>query len=289
VREVAGKIAFVTGGACGIGLGMATAFLDAGMKVIVADIRRSHLDEAESVLADYEDVRFLELDVANRAAVFRAADETEAMFGRIHLLCNNAGVGAVSDIADDDFALWDWLMAINVGGVVNGIKAFLPKLRAHGEGGHIVNTASMAAFLPISGDTSAYSSSKAAVMGITDALRLTVAADNIGVSLLCPSIVRTRAMQNLRLRNVPAEGADPRLAYDLSGGMDPLEMGRIALEGIQRNRAYIFGGIEYEQLLIDRFEEILGDLPADRRLAKPALAKLRNGLVAARSAHADEP
>ena len=121
MRECAGKVAFVTGGACGIGLGMTRAFLDAGMKVIVADVREAHLDEARALLADWQDVRFMRLDVADRAAVLRAADEAEAMFGKLHLLANNAGVGAQSGIADADFALWDWLMAINVGGVVNDL------------------------------------------------------------------------------------------------------------------------------------------------------------------------
>jgi len=267
MREVKGKVAFVTGGACGIGLGMATAFLDAGMKVIVADVRRTHIDEAAAALADRGEARFIELDVADRAAMLRAADDAEAMFGSIHLLCNNAGVGAASDVADDDFELWDWLMSINVGGVVNGVKAFLPKLRAHGEEAHIVNTASMAAFLPIPGETSAYSASKAAVLGITDALRLSVAAENIGVSLLCPSVVRTRAMQNLRLKHDPVDGDDPRQAFDLSGGMEPLELGRITLDGIQRNLAYIFGGMEYEEMLIERFSAILDNFHADQKAA----------------------
>ena len=258
MRECAGKVAFVTGGACGIGLGMTRAFLDAGMKVIVADVREAHLDEARALLADWQDVRFMRLDVADRAAVLRAADEAEAMFGKLHLLANNAGVGAQSGIADADFALWDWLMAINVGGVVNGIKAFLPKLRAHGEGGHIVNTASFAAFLPMPGDTSAYAVSKAAVWAMTDALRLSLAGENIAVSLLCPFVVQTRAMTNLRLRDDPGQ-AQTYEAYDLSGGIDAMEMGRIALAGVRANKHFIFASGDPQPIMAARFDAILSD------------------------------
>lgn len=258
MRDIKGKVAFVTGGACGIGLGMSRAFLDAGMKVIVADVREEHLAEARAALADHEDVRFMLLDVADRAAMLRSADEAEAMFGKLHLLANNAGVGAQSGIADEDFALWDWLMAINVGGVVNGIKAFLPKLRAHGEGGHIVNTASFAAFLPIPGDTSAYSVSKAAVWAITDALRLSLAGENIQVSLLCPFVVQSRAMANLRVRET-ANGSVAREAFDLSTGIDPLEMGRIALAGIRADKDNIYASADARPMMRERFDAVLRD------------------------------
>ncbi|MBV1688937.1 SDR family NAD(P)-dependent oxidoreductase [Novosphingobium sp. G106] len=257
MQECRGKVAVVTGGACGIGLGMSRALLDAGMKVIVADVRSEHLDEGRAALANLGDVRFLQLDVADRQAVIAAADEAERMFGKVHLLANNAGVGAQSDVADDDFALWDWLMAINVGGVVNGVKAFLPKLRAHGEGGHIVNTASFAAFLPIPGETSAYSISKASVWALTDALRLSLEGEHIGVSLLVPYVVQTRAMANLRVR---AEDGQARQAFDLSEGMDPMEMGRIAVAGIIAGKDYIFASAEPEALMRARFDAVLQDL-----------------------------
>lgn len=258
MRDCRDKVAFVTGGACGIGLGMSRAFLDAGMKVIVADVRQQHLDEARSALSN-EDVRFMLLDVADRAAVLRAADEAEAMFGKVHLLANNAGVGAQSGIADEDFALWDWLMSINVGGVVNGIKAFLPKLRRHGEGGHIVNTCSFAGLLPIPGDTSAYSISKASVWAITDALRASLAGEDISVSLLFPMVVRTRAMANLRVREDQEAPTQARDTFDLTIGMDPLEMGRIALAGILADKANIYASAEPEAMVGERFEAILRD------------------------------
>lgn len=268
MRDCSGKVAFVTGGACGIGLGICQALLDAGMKVIVADIRDEHLEEARAALSHAGNVRFMRLDVSDRAAVLRAADEAQAMFGKVHLLANNAGVGAQSDIADDDFELWDWLMGVNVGGVVNGIKAFLPKLRTHGEGGHIVNTASFAAFLPIAGETSAYSVSKATVWAITDALRLSLAGENISVSLLCPFVVRTRAMANLRVRE-GTDGSRARATFDLDSGIDPMEMGRIALAGIRADSNYIFASSEPQTMMAERFEAVMRgfgsvDRPAER-------------------------
>lgn len=291
MREVEDKVAFVTGGGSGIGLGMVTAFLEAGMKVVVGDLRREYLEEAAATLKGHTHCRFVQVDVADRADMARAADEAEAQFGKIHLLCNNAGVGAVSSVDDDDFVNWDWLMGINFGGVVNGVKAFMPKLRAHGERAHIVNTASMAAFLPLADDFSAYSTSKAAVRGLTEALRITAAPHNIGVSLLCPATTRSRAMQNLRLREEPAAGEDPREAWNLADGMDPLELGRFVLDGIRRNDAHIFAGMEFRDELAERFAQILADFSADREVepARLAAEEGRRAFTAQRLTQSFEP
>ncbi|TLY91451.1 MAG: SDR family NAD(P)-dependent oxidoreductase, partial [Gammaproteobacteria bacterium] len=143
MQNLPGKTAFVTGGASGIGLGIAKALLGAGMKVVIADIREDHLASATAELGSPERVLALELDVTDRAAYARAADAAEARFRKIHVLCNNAGVGVAGPTELATFADWDWVLGVNHGGVVNGIVTLLPRIMRHGEGGHIVNTASM--------------------------------------------------------------------------------------------------------------------------------------------------
>src|SRR5215471_6535849 len=152
--EVEGKTAFVTGGASGIGLGMATAFAAAGMNVVIADLRRDHIAaalERFTELGRSVSVHALELDVTDRDGFARAADDAERVFGNVHVLCNNAGMGILGPVTAARYDDWDWGLGVLLGGVVNGIQTFLPRLLAHGEGGHIVNTSSMAAVVPIAG------------------------------------------------------------------------------------------------------------------------------------------
>lgn len=138
MQNLGGKTAFVTGGARGIGLGIAKALLGAGMKVTIADIRQDHLDAATAELAGGENVLALKLDVTDRAAYAAAADATEAKFGKIHVLINNAGVAVVGPSKLATFSDWDWVLGVNLGGTVNGIVTMLPRILAHGEGGHVV-------------------------------------------------------------------------------------------------------------------------------------------------------
>ena len=146
MRDVEGKVAFITGGGSGVGLGMAKVFRAAGMKVAIADIRDDHLEEATAELGG--DVLAIRLDVTDREAFARAADETERALGNVHVLCNNAGINLFNDIAEATYQDWDWVLGVNLGGVVNGVVTFVPRIKAHGEGGHVVNTASMAALWP---------------------------------------------------------------------------------------------------------------------------------------------
>jgi len=194
MKDVAGKTAFVTGGASGIGLGMAKVFARAGMNVVAADIREDHLDKArgeidESGLSDQ--VRFLQLDVTDRAAFAAVADEAESLFGKLHVLCNNAGIGILRPITQASEADWDWAIDVNLNSVFNGVKAVLPKIRAHGEGGHVVNTASMAGILQYS-QAGIYVTTKFAVVGFSEALRAELAPERIGVSAFCPGGIRVR-------------------------------------------------------------------------------------------------
>ena len=165
MRELAGKTAFVTGGASGIGLALGSAFAQAGMKVMLADIETEALAAAvESLRHSAPDIRGVVCDVADPVSVERAAKASYEAFGNVHVVCNNAGVAAAGGIDNISLDNWRWVLDVNLMGVLHGIRSFLPHIRAHGEGGHIVNTASMAG---MSGGLgfSPYVASKFAVVG----------------------------------------------------------------------------------------------------------------------------
>src|SRR5579862_9651097 len=196
MKKFSGRVAFVTGGASGIGRGMVENFLREGMKAVIVDWNADHLDEVRRELAGRADVHFVRTDVADRAQVRAAAEEAMKIFGKIHLLCNNAGIGGGGNADDPDFEAWDKAMRVNFGGVVNGVKIITPLILAHGEGGHIVNTASMAGIVPLPlPGAGAYMTAKFAVRGYTESLRLSLAPKGIGVSCLCPGGTRSRIME----------------------------------------------------------------------------------------------
>jgi NAD(P)-dependent dehydrogenase (short-subunit alcohol dehydrogenase family) len=191
VKDLNGKVAFITGGASGIGLGMAKEFLNRGMKVAIADIQKSRLVKAESTLNSPGNVLTIELDVSDLAAVESAADLVEAEFGKVHVVCNNAGVGSLSPLGYEmSEANWKRIFEINVNGVFNGIHTFVPRILKHGEGGHIVNTASTAGLQPNKGQLS-YCATKYAVVGMSEVLRKDLADESVSVSVLCPWVVDT--------------------------------------------------------------------------------------------------
>ena len=181
MQDVKGKVAFVTGGSSGIGRGIALAFARAGMSVVISGRRQEHLDEsAELFEAEGLDVHGVRLDVTDREAVEQAAAETEERFGAVHVLVNNAGIGLGGhSIAQARQGDWDWIIDVNIKGVAHGLQAFLPRIRAHGEGGHIVNTSSMGGLLPVVAGL--YSMTKAAVIALSETLHIELAAENIGV------------------------------------------------------------------------------------------------------------
>ena len=270
MRDVAGRVAFITGGGSGIGFGMAQAFSTAGMHVVIADIRQDHLDEAMRHFATTgRRVHPIRLDVTDRAAMERAADETERVFGNVHILCNNAGINLFNDIGSATNADWDWVLGVNLGGVVNGVQTFVPRIKRHGDGGHIVNTGSMASF--IAGPSAGiYTCSKFAVRGLSEALRFSLAPHRINVSLLCPGLVDSAIYESDRVR--PADlaatsgPADPQFLERLSelhhrAGMPPLEVGRKVLRAIEQNSFYIFTHPEFREELREIFDEALAALP----------------------------
>ena len=271
MQEVEGKSAFVTGGASGIGLGMATAFLGAGMNVVIADLRPDHIESALAALDGNGRVHAIELDVTDRESFARAADEAESVFGNVHVLCLNAGMGILGPAKLARYADWDWGLGVLLGGVVNGIQTFVPRMLAHGEGAHIVNTSSMAGVLPVP-NAAIYTTAKAAVIGLSEALRSELSAEGIGVSAFCPGPVQTNIREGGRMR--PKEYADSgylQLEHDLEQRpnnplwMGPVECGERVLAGIRRDDLYIFTHREFREGAEERFQAMLASFPDEPR------------------------
>jgi NAD(P)-dependent dehydrogenase (short-subunit alcohol dehydrogenase family) len=268
VHEVEGKVAFITGGGSGVGLGMAKAFVAAGMRVAIADIREDHLQDATAELGG--DVLAVHLDVTDRDTFVRAADEAERALGNVHVLCNNAGINLFNDIAEATYQDWDWVLGVNLGGVVNGVVTFVPRIKAHGEGGHVVNTASMAAFIAGPG-AGIYTTAKFAVHGLSDALRWSLLPHGIGVSMVCPGLVKSKIYESDRIR--PAElstdvtPADEEFMRILPGlhdaGMDPDEIGEKVLSAIRENRFYVFTHPDHRDELREIFDETIASFPVE--------------------------
>jgi NAD(P)-dependent dehydrogenase (short-subunit alcohol dehydrogenase family) len=266
MRDVEGKVAFITGGGSGVGLGMAKAFVSAGMRVAIADIRTDHL---ETAIAELDaDVHAIQLDVTDREAFARAAEETERAVGKVHVLCNNAGINLFNDIADATYQDWDWVLGVNLGGVVNGVVTFVHRIKAHGEGGHVVNTASMAAFVAGPG-AGIYTTAKFAVHGLSDALRWSLLPHGIGVSMVCPGLVKSKIFESDLVRPAelstdvtPADEGFMRILPGLhEAGMDPEEVGEKVLRAIRRNDFYVFTHPDHRDELREIFDETLAAFP----------------------------
>jgi NAD(P)-dependent dehydrogenase (short-subunit alcohol dehydrogenase family) len=271
MKNVEGKVAFITGGANGAGLGMAKVFSENGIKVVIADIRQDSLDRAMAHFKSNPGVHAVQLDVTDREAFARAADETERVFGKAHIVCNNAGINLFVPIEECTYNDWDWVMGVNFGGVVNGIQTFVPRILKHGEGGHIVNTASMAAFLP-SAAAGIYTASKFGVRGLSEALRLSLYKYNIGVSVFCPGLINSSIYESEKVR--PSKLPSPentaksqqtmdRLPEIHKAGMGLEEVGEKVLTGIKKNSLYIFSHPEFRDELKELFDEALDALPVE--------------------------
>ena len=276
MEDVAGKVAFVTGAASGMGLAMARSFAAAGMKVVLADVEEEALERARASFGPTNaDIIAIRVDVTDRDAMADAADRTEEAFGKVHVLCNNAGVAVSGSIAEMAYEDWDWVVGVNVDGVVNGVRTFLPRILAHGEGGHVVNTASLAGLLPFPG-LGVYNATKYAVVGMSEAMRDDLAEQNIGVSVLCPGLVNTNIFDSGRNRpadlqsdadtaalTLPGEDGDAddpereaRMEAIRATALDPEVVGDMVLHGIQENEAYIFTHPQYVREVNERQEEI---------------------------------
>jgi len=254
------KVAFITGGASGIGLGMAMAFAEAGMKIVLADIDDARAKSAAQQMSDAGAKTVgLHLDVTDPAAWEQAARSAESAFGEIDLLCNNAGVaGVIKPVAEIPIEEWRWLTEVMLFGVVHGLQCLVPRMKAKG-GGHIVNTSSVGGLSPVPmfGE---YVAAKHAVVGISTTLRSEVKADNIGVSVLCPGAVKT-SLGESTLRQRPSRAVSTGNRSDLIKNLnwryiEPIEAGRIVLSGIRANRAFIFTHAEDRKLIEAQHAEI---------------------------------
>jgi NAD(P)-dependent dehydrogenase (short-subunit alcohol dehydrogenase family) len=260
VKDLEGKVAVVTGSGSGIGRGTALALADAGMHVVVADI-----DEASAKsVADELGGRSIAMrtDVADRDSVEALAIAAFNEFGAVHVLHNNAGVALFMRLDSMKDVDWNWILSINLQGVINGLQAFLPRMKDQQGEKHIVNTASMAGMFAPQG-LGAYNATKFAVVAISETLREEVAADGIGVSVLCPGVVGTNIMQNT-MRDRPAGGADMQLPSIEAGGagdfrnvMNPEDVGRLVRDAIVDNEPYIFTHPELAAVASARFERIM--------------------------------
>ncbi|HEX5378246.1 MAG TPA: SDR family NAD(P)-dependent oxidoreductase [Phenylobacterium sp.] len=271
--DVRGKTAFITGGASGLGLAMAHAFGEAGMQVMLADIEEAALAKAVGELEERQiRVGSVLCDVAIREAVQEAAAKTVETFGKVHVVCNNAGVGAGGPIDQVKPADWDWIIAVNLMGVVYGTETFLPLIRQHGEGGAFVNTASMAGMISPPG-MEPYSATKFAVVAMSEGWAGQLAPENISVSVLCPGFVRTRINQSGRTRPERFGGpvVNPIVAGNLvDSGIDPARVGQRVLEAIKAKERYIFTHPDMRGAVEARFANLMAAF--DTAAKSPALA-----------------
>lgn len=269
MEDFRGKTAFITGGAAGIGLAMAREFLKAGAEVAIADIREDALDKAVKSLAGGANVRAMRLDVTDRAAWPRVT----ANIGKVHILCANAGVFIGGPTQDATFDDWDFCLGVNLGGVVNAVRSFVPHMIAQAEGGHIILTSSINGLFA-SGAVGPYTASKFAVTGIGECLRMNLAPHGIGVSILCPGpvasdlfestpAVRPKALSDTGAHLVKTDERDPVSQEIFAGAMSIDEVGRKVMQGVRRNDLYIITHTEIRDVLEARMRALLAALPAE--------------------------
>ena len=274
MKSLTDKVAFVTGASTGIGYALAEALGRAGARVMLAGINEQNLDAALAKLRSAGiTAERVQCDVASRASVHNAGLATLAQFGKVHVVCNNAGVGMGGEIGTIPESDWEWVIRVNLMGVVHGTEVFAPLLAQHGEGGHIVNTSSMAGILQGPPGMEPYAATKSAVVAMSEGWRTQLAPRGIGVSVLCPGFVRTSIGSGNRNRpGGPRPGSDESsasLAQFIEAGMDPKMLAARVLEAIRDDELYIFTHPELKAAIEGRFNTILEAF--DRAAQSPAL------------------
>jgi NAD(P)-dependent dehydrogenase (short-subunit alcohol dehydrogenase family) len=276
MQDLGGKIAFVTGGSSGIGLGLVRVLAGAGMKVAFTYRQAPHRDEALEYFRAQPgaQVHAIALDVTDRSGFKAAADEAQRVLGGpVQVLINNAGVGMLGLMEHATFADWDWVMSVNLGGVINGLQTFLPRMLASGLPGHIVNVSSIGGIAAL-GSAGVYATSKFAVVGLSEALRTDMVGRPIGVSVFCPGLVKSNIGDSTRSR--PAELAESGYAAPahepgapppefMLHAMDAVTAAGYVLEGIRHNRLYIISHPEFRDVLKAKSDLLLGSIPIEPR------------------------
>jgi len=267
MKEFKGGTAVITGGASGIGLAVARRLGREGMNLVLADIEQPPLDD---VVAEFERAGVAVLgvptDVSDVEAVRRLADAVRERFGNVHVLFNNAGVGGGGMMLEpDDLGVWDWVLGVNLMGVLHGIKVFGPSMVSHAEPCHIVNTASIAGLIPTQG-LGSYTVSKYGVVAMSETLALETAETNMAVSVLCPGFVQTRIAESDR--NIPEhlvklEEPSEEIEFlrqavqDLvAGGISPDLVAADVFDAMRAGRFYVLPHPQYADQVRQRAEWI---------------------------------
>ncbi|MEZ5892955.1 MAG: SDR family NAD(P)-dependent oxidoreductase [Parvularculaceae bacterium] len=269
MTDVKGKTAFITGGGSGVGLGQAIVFGRAGCKVAIADIRDDHLESAVKELKSKGvEAMPVKLDITDREAYERAADDVEAKLGPVQLLFNTAGVSIFGPLQNATHEDWRWQMDVNVYGVLNGVEAFLPRMLKRGDDCHIVNTASMSAFVALPG-TGIYCTTKMAIRGYSECLSMDLKDTKVRVSMLCPGAVDSNIHEAVKtrpahLQNTGYYGADPNVMAHLKKvievGMKPERLAEYVLKGVEKDDLYILPYPEFRKTLEDIHARVMAAL-----------------------------
>ena len=270
--KIEGTTAFITGGASGIGFGIAQRLLDHGARLVLADIRQDHLDEARQFFEERQQgraVHTIRLDVSDRAAMAEAAKECEAVMGGPDILVNNAGVDPSGPFEQATYQDWDYGLNVNLMGPINGIMAFAPGMRARGRGGHIVNTASLAGLTPMPSFMAIYAVAKAGVITLTESIQDSMAQDNIGVTVLMPGPIKSRiheSGQNRPERFRTGSGfseTEEQLAKRVVSDtwMEPTQVGDMVVDAIVHNKLYIATHGNWRANVEARFKALMAAMP----------------------------
>jgi NAD(P)-dependent dehydrogenase (short-subunit alcohol dehydrogenase family) len=266
MKDFKGKVAFITGGASGAGFGQAKVFSEAGCKVVIADIRQDHLDEAMKYFRDKKvQAHAIKLDITDRKAYAAAADEVEKVFGcPPQLLINTAGVNTLGPAEASTFEDYDWVMGVCLGGVINGMVTFVPRMIKAGKGGHIVTTSSWGGFMG-GATTAPYSAAKAAVNNLMESYYIALKPYGIGVSCLCPiginsNIAEATFTRPKRLQNTGYHVDEKTIEFErqfYAQGVDPVELAHLLKKGIENDVFYILPFPDPEKALRDNFERVI--------------------------------
>jgi NAD(P)-dependent dehydrogenase (short-subunit alcohol dehydrogenase family) len=282
MEQLAGKTAFITGGARGIGLGMAKAFLAAGAKVAVADVSIKALKETSAALGAGNDrLAAVQLDVRDRAAFADAAEAAERQLGPVSILCSNAGINFMGPLAKATYDDWDYILGTNIGGAVNAVTTFLPRMTARGGEGHIVITSSIHGVFT-GAMAGVYATSKYALTGLGESLRADLQGTGIGVSILIPGPIQTDIFQHAdelrpegtKTGGVPIvpPGVDQKETPIYRLAMSPEEVGERVLAGIRRNDLYVMTHADYAAVLAARAAALAAGLPDEPEVSGRAEA-----------------